>query len=59
MDKTFETNSSFHVKEGTTGKFQFLFFQEFFAGIEKTSILGGRLSTRVKFCEVYRFPDVS
>ena len=59
MDKAFETNSSFHVKQGTTGNFQVLFSQEFFASIEKTSILGRRLSTRVKFYEVYRFSDIS
>ena len=47
MDKAFETGSSFHVKQVTTGKFQFLFFQEFFASIGKTSILGGGLSTGV------------
>ena len=48
MDKAFETNSSFHVKQDTTGKFQFPFFQEFFASIGKSSILGGGLSARVQ-----------
>ena len=29
MDKIFETNSSFHLKQRTTGKAQFLFFRSF------------------------------
>ena len=29
MDKIFETNSTFHVKKRTTGKVQFLFFDNF------------------------------
>ena len=29
IHKVLETNSSFHVKERTTGKVQFLFFREF------------------------------
>ena len=59
MDKTLEVNPSFHVKQSTTGKFQFLFFQEFFASIERTSILGRGLSTGVKFYEVSEFHDIS
>ena len=37
---------SFHMKMGLTGKFQFLFFDNFFGIIEKLPILKGRLSTR-------------
>ena len=48
MDKAFETNSSFHVKQDTTEKFQFPFFQEFFASIDKNSILGGGFGARVQ-----------
>ena len=29
IDKIFETNPSFHVKSGTTGKVQFVFFKRF------------------------------
>ena len=37
MDKVFGTKSTFHVKKGTTRKFQFLFFMGCFASIEKLS----------------------
>ena len=47
MDKIFETNSSFHMEQGITGKVQFLFFKSFFTSIEKNFILGGRLSPRL------------
>ena len=48
--KIIETNSSFHVKCGTTGKVSV--FQEFFASINKNFILVGRLGTRTSFYEV-------
>ena len=35
MDKTFETNTSFHVKHGTTGKIQFLFSKSFLPVLKK------------------------
>ena len=46
IHKMFEANPSFHVKQRTTGKVQFL-FQQFFAGIDKIFILGVRLGTRL------------
>ena len=36
MDKTLETDSSFHAKQGTTGKLQFLFFKSFLLVLKKT-----------------------
>ena len=35
MDKIFETNSSSHVKQHTTGKVQFSFFRSFFQALMK------------------------
>ena len=46
MEKIFETNSGFHVKQGTTGEGNF-YFQESFASVDKIFILGGRLSTKL------------
>ena len=37
IHKVLETNSSFHVKEGTTGKVQFLFFRKFLLLLTKFS----------------------
>ena len=36
----FETNSSFHVKQCTTGKLQFLFFRSFLLVLTKFSFWG-------------------
>ena len=48
IDKVFEINTSFHMKLGTTGKIQFLFFRIVFARIKKSKlILGRRPSTRL------------
>ena len=47
IHKIFETNSSFHGKQRTTGKVQFLFFSSFYAIIDKIFILGGKLGTRL------------
>ena len=48
IDKVFEINTSFHMKLGTTGKIQFLFFGIVFARIKKSKlILGRRPSTRL------------
>ena len=41
MDKAFKTSSSFRVKQDTTGKFQFPFFQEFFCQYWQRFHLGG------------------
>ena len=59
IHKIFETNSSFHVKQRTTGKVQFLFFSSFLL-----------VSTKFSFWEEYwalgnnsikfrNFPDIS
>ena len=37
IHKVLETNSSFHVKERTTGKVQFLFFRKFLLLLTKLS----------------------
>ena len=39
--KMFETNSSFHVKQRTTRKVEFVFFLKFFASINKIFQFGG------------------
>ena len=43
------------VKKGNYGKSSISIFQDFFASIEKMSILGGRLSTKLSFYEVLKF----
>ena len=49
--KIFQKNSSFHVKQRTTGKVRFL-FQESFAIIDKIFFLGGKLGTSLYFHKV-------
>ena len=39
MGKIFEKNSSFHVKQGTTGKVKFLFIKNFLQVLKKRLIL--------------------
>ena len=59
IQKIFETNSSFHVKsttgKGHHGKSTISVFQEIFTSADKIFILGGRLSTRQWFYEVWIF----
>ena len=45
IHKIFETNSDFHVKQGTKGKGQFLFFRRFLL-VLTSFISGWGLSTR-------------
>ena len=47
--KIFETNSSFHMKWRTTGKSLISVFKGFFPTVNKTSVLPGRLGTRLSF----------
>ena len=52
IHKVLETNSSFHVKERTTGKVQFLFFRKFLLLLTKFSFWGedrGLGNNSVKF----------
>ena len=56
MAKIFDTNSSFHVKYG---KSSIYVFQEFFASINKTFILEGRLGARLLFYEIEDISDIS
>ena len=51
--KILATNSSFNMKERTTGKKIISVFEEVSASINKTFILAGRLNTRLLFYEVY------
>ena len=44
--KIFQTNSSFHVKQCTTGKVQFLFFRRFLLVLARIFISGGGPSTK-------------
>ena len=41
IHKIFETNCSFHVKQRTTGKVQFLFFSSFLLVLTEFSFFGG------------------
>ena len=45
IQNLFESDSSFHVKEGTSRRFQFLFFGRFLLVLKKKKISGGRLGT--------------
>ena len=59
MDRIFETNSNFHVKQGTMGKVQFLSYKSFFLVL--TKFLLGEEDwalgyNSVMFCN---FPDIS
>ena len=55
IHKILKTNSSFSVKQRTTGKKLISLFQQFFADIDKIFHLGGRLGTRLKFNEILGF----
>ena len=55
IHKIFETNSSFHVKQWTMGKVQFLFFRSFFASTDTVFNFWRGLNTRQYLCEVLRF----
>ena len=48
----FDTNSSFYLKQHTTGNVKLLFFKDFFAGTDKIFNLTGRLPTSVSVSEV-------
>ena len=47
MDKIFEANPSFLVKQRTTEKISTSIFQDFFASIDNIFTLGERMSTRL------------
>ena len=47
MDKTFEQNSSFLVKQRTTEKIPIYIFQDFFASIDNSFTLEGRIGTKL------------
>ena len=47
IQKIFETNSSFHVKQRTTAKVFFFILQEILASINKIFIFGGRPGARL------------
>ena len=50
--KIFETNSSFHEKQRSTGKTKLLFFEELLGSIHTIFILAERLGTGLSFYEV-------
>ena len=57
MTKAFETSSSFHVKWGTTGKVQFLFFKGFLLVLIKFSFWGGDWALGYNYMGFCYFPD--
>ena len=57
MENTFETNSSFQVKLGTTGKVKFLFFTRFLPVLKKEDGALGYNSIKFwDFPDIYYFP---
>ena len=46
IHKIFEKSSSLHVKECSTGKVRFPFFQKIFISTDKVFISGGGMDTR-------------
>ena len=57
MTKAFETSSSFHVKWGTTGQVQFLFFKGFLLVLIKFSFWGGDWALGYNSMGFCYFPD--
>ena len=57
--KIFETNSSFHVKQRTTGKVQFLFFKSFLLVLTKLSFSQGGWGLGYDSMKFIQFPDIS
>ena len=55
MHKIVETNSGFHVQQGTTGKVLISVFQEIFASTDQIFISGRGISTRQQFYEFLGF----
>ena len=61
-DKILETNSSFHVKHGTNGKVQFLFFKNFLlvlTKITKPSFRQRDWALGYHSMKLRHFPDLS
>ena len=56
MDKAFETNSSFHVRQCNTGKVQFLFFKSFLLVLAKVSVWEGDWELGYNSMEFWKFP---
>ena len=59
IHRIFETNSSFHVKQGTTGKVQFLFFSSSLLVLTKFSIWEEDWALGFNSMELCDFPDIS
>ena len=59
MDTILETNSSFHVKCGTTGKAQFLFFRKFLLVLKKFSSWEEIWALSYNPVKFWDFPNIS
>ena len=59
IHRIFKTNSSFHVKQGTTGKVQFLFFSSFLIVLTKFSFWEEDWALGYNSMELCDFPDIS
>ena len=59
IHKILETNSSFCVKQGTTGKVQFLFFSSFLLILTKFSFWEKNLALGYNSTKFKDFPDIS
>ena len=59
IDKAFETNSSFHVRQRNTGKVQFLFFRSFLLVLAKVSVWEEDWELGYNSMEFWEFPDFS
>ena len=59
IHKIFETNSSFHVKQCTTGKVQFLFFSSFLLVLTKFSFWEEDWALGYNSMIFWDFPDIS
>ena len=59
MDKIFETKSTFPVKQGTTGKVQFVFFTGFFLVLKIFSFWEEDWALGYNSMRFWDFPDIS
>ena len=59
VHKIFETNSSFHVKQCTTGKLQFVFFSSFLLVFTNFSFWEWDWALAYNYMKFWDFPDIS
>ena len=59
IHRTFEINASFHLKQRTTGKVQFLFFGSFLLVLTKFSFWEEDWALGYNSMKIWDFPDIS